>query len=221
MLLWSFLQSAPCPRIWLLSILWDCTEDFKCSPKLYIFPRIKLLRPSNFSLIELLAPAPALPDWRNLHNRGRIHCIPFSVPPPFTFFRCSQSMLVRGTASLPPISQQQCLQIQHKLRHVGTFIMKNNSKSPPFPVRVPHPADTWLQCRKYCSSGIQITSSVPLLRLLADCSSLQVSLGPSQSFPIGHSQLRLCFKYLIPRLEQHCNIAALNISKIEMPSVGS
>lgn len=189
------------------------------------FPGIKQLAFSPVTSQLLSSWPQPLPyqtnNWKNRRNLRPIHCIPFSVPPPFTFFRCNQSVLVPCTASLPPISQQQCLQIQHKLRHVGTFIMKNSSKSPPFPVRVPHPADTWLQCQMYCSSGIQITSSVVLLRHLTDCSSLQVPLGPNHSFPIGHSQLRLCFKYLIPRLEQHCDVAALTISKIEMPSVES
>lgn len=156
MLLWSFLRSAPCPRIWLLSILWDCTGDFKCSPKLYVFPGIKQLAFSPVTTHLLSSWPQPLPyqtnNWKNLRNLGPTHCIPFRVPPPFTFFRRSQSVLVRCTASLPPISQQQCLQIQPKHRHVGTFIMKNNSKSPPFPMRLPHPAYTWLQCQKYCSS---------------------------------------------------------------------
>lgn len=98
------------------------------------FPGIKQLAFSPVTSQLLSSWPQPLPyqtnNWKNLRNLRPIHCIPFSVPPPFTFFRCSQSVLVPCTASLPPISQQQCLQIQHKLRHVGTFIMKNSSKFP-------------------------------------------------------------------------------------------
>lgn len=179
------------------------------------FPGIKQLAFSPVTSQLLSSWPQPLPyqtnNWKNLCNLGPIHCSPFSVPPPFTFFRCSQSMLVPCAASLPPISQQQCLQFQHKLRHVGTFIMKNNSKSPPFPMWVPHPADTWLQCQKYCSSRIQITSSVVLLRLLTDCSSLSPT-WPSSLLPywphsapamlqIPHSKARASL--------QHCRIKCL------------